>query len=442
MNRKELDFIIQQGEGQFLEFKESFSSSLSKEIVAFANSSGGNIYLGITDNALVKGINITNKLKSEIHDLARNCDPVIKLSIKEYQKILIIEVFEGKNKPYSCSNGFYMRVGSNSQKMTRDEILSLAIKAGRVRFDEQICVNFDWKDFDEEKLIYYMKLAGISYNLDRDEILKSLRVLTEDGLTNAGVLYFSKNPYKYILSSKIRCVHFNDDTRIEILDKKEVDRGIIGNIEFAINYIKELVPIRFEIEKLARDEYPEYSEKAYREAIINAIIHFDYYEGSNVAIEKLKNSIFINNKGALLFDEKEFGKRSELRNRLLADLLSRTEYMEKVGTGINRMKESCRLNDNRLSFNFTDSFSVEIYAKDRANEGVNEGVNEGANEGVNEGVKSLYALIMNNPNNRTNFFAKELNTSVKNIERWIKQLKVEGKIDFIGSPKTGGYVVK
>jgi len=64
------------------------------------------------------------------------------------------------------------------------------------------------------------------------------------------------------------------------------------------------------------------------------------------------------------------------------------------------------------------------------------------NVGVNEGVNSLFALIKSKPNNRSPFFARELGTSVKNIERWIKQLKDENKIEFRGSPKTGGYVVK
>ncbi len=64
------------------------------------------------------------------------------------------------------------------------------------------------------------------------------------------------------------------------------------------------------------------------------------------------------------------------------------------------------------------------------------------NEGVNEGVKSLYLLIKNNPYKKTPFFAKELETSVKNIERWIKLLKDEQKIEFKGAPKTGGYILK
>ena len=213
---------LELGEGQFIEFKESFDKSLQREMVAFANASGGVIYLGVTDNGKIKGIEVTNKLKSQIQDLARNCDPPIAILITKIDNVLAIEIKEGANKPYACSSGFFIRMGANSQKMNRDEILAIAIKSGKIRYDEQICENFNWKDFDNEKLDYYIKLAHISNNLSQKDILKNLRVLTNEGMTNAGVLYFAKDPYKYIISSRIRCVHFNDDQRLEILDKKVI----------------------------------------------------------------------------------------------------------------------------------------------------------------------------------------------------------------------------
>ena len=232
LNKQNLDNVLQLGKGQYIEFKESFDKSFAKEFVAFANASGGNIYLGITDLCTIKGVSVTNKLKSQIQDVARNCDPTISILLSEFDNILLIEIKEGDNKPYSCSASFYMRMGANSQKMYRNEILALAIKSGKIRFDEQICNNFDWKDFDNEKFEYYLKLARISYNRPKEEILKNLRVLTNEGFTNAGALYFAKEPYKYVISSKIRCIHFYGDKRIDILDKKMIDRGIIGNIEF------------------------------------------------------------------------------------------------------------------------------------------------------------------------------------------------------------------
>ena len=109
-----------------------------KEIVAFANASGGVVYLGVSNDGKIKGVNYSNKLISKIQDIARNCDPSIIVNIEKIDNILVIEIKEGSNKPYSCSSGFYMRMGANSQKMKRDEILALAIKSGKVRFDEQI----------------------------------------------------------------------------------------------------------------------------------------------------------------------------------------------------------------------------------------------------------------------------------------------------------------
>lgn len=190
----------------------------------------------------------------------------------------------------------------------------------------------------------------------KEELLRNLRVLTDEEMTNAGVLYFAKQPYRYVISSKIRCVHFNDNACIDILDEKEVDWGIIGNIEYAIGYLKERIPVRFEIKGLKRKEYPEYPEEAYRKAIANSVIHFDYFLGDTIAIEKLKSSIIFNNKGELLFPKNEFGKRSEAPNRLLADLLSHTYFMEKAGIGINRVTDACLENGNKLSFDFSDSF--------------------------------------------------------------------------------------
>jgi len=88
MNKKELDFILQEGEGYKIEFKESLNN-LDKEIVALANAEGGRIFLGISDDNKVKGIKIDNKLKSQIQDIANNCDPAVKVGFEEFVKCSI-----------------------------------------------------------------------------------------------------------------------------------------------------------------------------------------------------------------------------------------------------------------------------------------------------------------------------------------------------------------
>ena len=84
MNEKELKFILQEGEGLKIEFKESFDKSIAKDVVAFANSCGGRIFIGVGDDGKVKGIKITNKLKSEIQTMARNCDPSIEIGLEKF----------------------------------------------------------------------------------------------------------------------------------------------------------------------------------------------------------------------------------------------------------------------------------------------------------------------------------------------------------------------
>jgi ATP-dependent DNA helicase RecG len=122
MDIEELKFIIAQGEGYKLEFKESFSDSIGKEICAFANSKGGKILVGVADDGKIKGVTSSNVVKSRIYDMARNFDPPLRITVEEIEPVVIINVEEGINKPYSVNGRFYMRYGANSQQLKRDEI--------------------------------------------------------------------------------------------------------------------------------------------------------------------------------------------------------------------------------------------------------------------------------------------------------------------------------
>jgi ATP-dependent DNA helicase RecG len=151
MTDKEFQVILEEGEGYRLEFKESLSN-IDREMVAFANGSGGKLFLGITDDRVVKGVAIDNKLKAQIQDIANNCQPAVKILFEEYQNVLIVHVREGDDKPYKCSTGFYLRVGPNSQKLNRDEIIDFFKAEGKIRYDELVCTRFNYDEhFDAEK---------------------------------------------------------------------------------------------------------------------------------------------------------------------------------------------------------------------------------------------------------------------------------------------------
>jgi ATP-dependent DNA helicase RecG len=259
MTEQELQFVLSEGEGLFVEFKERPDKSLAREMTAFANASGGRIFIGVSDDSQPIGIQSDNRLKSQIQDVARNCDPPVEIKLASTDRILVVDIPESPNKPHACSDGFFMRIGANSQKLSRDEIFSMGICSGRLRFDEQICGAFDCSsDIDEEKVSAYLRAAGLNATLPLTEILANLEVLNSANgkpvMTNAGVLLFAKNPQRFLKSSPVVCALYQGDDKVQILDRKIFNDGLIGNIDAAVTYLKRHMDVRFEIRSVRREE--------------------------------------------------------------------------------------------------------------------------------------------------------------------------------------------
>ena len=116
MNKREFDYILQNGESYLVEFKEKVNSSLAREMTAFANASGGRIFLGVTDSGKARGIEITNKLRSRVQDMANNCRPPVTVGLKKYNKILIIDIPEGEGQALSMLRRFLHPHGEQRTK--------------------------------------------------------------------------------------------------------------------------------------------------------------------------------------------------------------------------------------------------------------------------------------------------------------------------------------
>src|SRR3989338_10476077 len=231
MNKKELDFILQEGEGFRIEFKES-PKHLDSEIVAFANASGGRIFLCITDKGEVKGIKLTNELKSQIQDLARNCDPTIEIKVSSFDNIAVIDIPESDQKPHKCSAGFYLRKGANSQKMSSQEIITFIFEQGKTKFDTLLNRKFKLSDIDINILNKYLRLAGVVTSLSPRESLFNLGVIDEhDIINNAGILFFSNNPRKYFIHAYVTCARYLGNDKVKILDRKDFSGDLVSQID-------------------------------------------------------------------------------------------------------------------------------------------------------------------------------------------------------------------
>lgn len=208
MTQHELNTIIQSLEGFKTEFKRSVNSDLQKEIVAFANSSGGKVLIGVEDDGVVKGINIDNNTLSKIQSIARDCDPPILIRLESVNNVLVVDVPEGKNKPYRCTNGFYVRNGPNSEKLDTEEIGEFFQEHGRVKFDEAPNSKVRYPaHINGAAIKWYKEISGIAANVSDDELLVNLGVLdyesSESIINNTGILFFAAEPAKYLPQSAV-----------------------------------------------------------------------------------------------------------------------------------------------------------------------------------------------------------------------------------------------
>ncbi len=350
MKPTDLDAMLRAGEGPAVEYKESLSASFARELVAFANTAGGHVLLGVADNGTIKGIRDTNDLRARIQGIARNCDPPVSVQLERIGEVTVVEVEEATAKPVQCSDGFFIRHGAVSQKLTRNEIRDIFRGEGSLRFDTAICSEFCYpRDFDEDKFKHWVQLSGITGQPDPAELLVNIEAAEEsdEGLLfrNAGVLFFAKAPRRFFNQAYITCLLGKGTDKVDVLDRKDFDGGLVADIEDALRFVERNTRTAWRIEGLQRTNIHEYPMKAVREAITNAVMHRDWFvDGANVFVEVYSDRLEVTSPGSLPkgMTLGDLGQKSVRRNALIADLLHRIEFIEKAGTGIRRIRAEAR----------------------------------------------------------------------------------------------------
>jgi ATP-dependent DNA helicase RecG len=468
-NMKQLEQLIATGEGYQLEFKESIDKSLAKEVCAFANTDGGILLIGVTDAGKIKPLNITNELKSRVQDTINQIEPKIRVEIVIHEDgILQINIPKGANRPYSCSDGFYVRIGPNSQKLGRNEIIELFQSEGLIQFDKLEHQRADFlSDFDRFAYHNFLTKAKISNQIEPEQLLKNLGCLTDNNkFTNVGVLFFSKSIDFLLNHAVCSCILFNGTERVNILDRKNYNTNMLDNIDNAVNFVKAHTTTAYKIEKIQREEIHDVPEIALREAIVNAFCHRNYFqEGANIAVEIFADRVVVVSPGGLPsgLHQEEFGYKSVRRNHLIADLLARAGYIEKAGTGIGRIRQDAEQNHCPYEINYTqDWFTVTFYRQSSEklpsnvhNYPVNHDkypVNYLVNYLQSNKIQNMYSdkqlqnlaqilnLIAGNEYNRIKL-AELTGLSVESVKKYIAILIDFGLIEFVGAAKNGYYKI-
>ncbi|HKJ67484.1 MAG TPA: ATP-binding protein [bacterium] len=369
MTEKELEQVLQEGQGHKVEFKRT-PSKLDRDIVGFANAAGGRIFIGIDNNGFVEGVDIDDNLKSHIRQIAENCHPPVEVTLEEWENVLIVHVREGWMKPHRFSAGYYLRNGLTSQRLTREELLRILQIEGKIRFDEVMLPHFDfYTHFDKAKFDRVARMAEIPAGTDIDTILQNLHVAeAQNGqllFNNTGVLFFARNLAEFYYHTAIDCVLYEGRERNRVLAKRSNNEDILSAIDGALDFIKENVQVKDTVSDAPGESgAPALPYRAMREVIVNAVTHRNYFEkGLNTKIEIFDDRILVTNPGGLPagLSEEQFGIGSQHRNPNIADLMRKIGYMSGTGRGIRKIQQQFqKAGLPPVQFEFNQNFTVRM----------------------------------------------------------------------------------
>ncbi len=347
--------LIEQGENSAVEFKSSEvrPESLAREIVAFANSSGGTILIGVEDSGKITGVD-QHQTETWVANIVRNnVIPAIAPQITEWElsqkKVLAIEVSRGLDKPYQTLDGkFWIRVGSTNRMATKEELSRLFQQAGLVHFDIAPLEQTSITDLDDRKLQeYWFTYYSINYlELEQEEqkrLLRNADILGllegEETVTVGGMLLFGKDPQRRIPQSFITFAVFDGLLLTdELLDKQNIGGTLPELIQQTHAKTRTFVPKPSTLSGMQRVEVPMIPDKVIREALVNAVCHRDYsISNRRITVYVFRDRLEISSPGRLpntLNLEKILTGNSAPRNQFLLKYLDNMKYIDGLGRGV------------------------------------------------------------------------------------------------------------
>lgn len=439
-NLDTINMLVQEGEGLTVEFKERFTPRIDEDIVAFANTKGGAIFLGVKDDRTISGEKLTNDLKARINSIARNCSPPIQVKLKQLGGVVSIEVPQGEEKPYSCRSGYFRRLDGTTQKMTNHELRIMFQNGETLPFEERINKSITWDDISKQKIRNFLKEAAISLKrISPEDLLSSLNVAREGRITNAGILFFVENVRRFVLQAQMTLIAFKGREKVHIYDRQDIQDDLLTQFNGAVFFFKKHLNRGSIIRGVNREDVYEIPLEVIREAIVNAIVHRDYgIRGTSLMVEIYDNRVEITNPGGLPrgLQEKDFGRISIRRNEIIADLFYRMDKVERAGTGIQRMKDSMVAAGLPLPEIKYDTFFTITLRRPRKEE--EDGTVKSSVKGTVKSSVKILEAIRANRNVSAKEISQALGLSLRAVEKQLSKLKETGHLKRIG-PAKGGY---
>lgn len=469
------------GESKNVEYKVTLpdkSEKCMKTIVAFANTQGGKLIVGIDDKTH-EIVGVENEILFQVMDgianaVSDSCMPQIIPDIEpqtvDGKTVIVVSVEAGKNRPYYLKskgkeNGTYIRVAGTSRQAFPEKIRELEMEGARISWDELTCVGYSVSDEATERLCQdienFRKKAGMTEHSVKKEQLINWKILKQSEgqvmATNAYALLTSD----YFPFSKTQCAVFKGTDRAVFLDKREFTGPIYAQIESAVDFVLRNIRLGARIDGLVRKEKYELPLEAIREMIINAHCHRNLLDESCIQVAVYDDRLEVTSPGGLyngLTYEEVMNGHSKIRNKAIANIFSQMGLVEAWGSGIKRILNAAKeygLLEPKFQ-EFDNMFRVELFRDSLPMTLENKNIGETSEkhrrsigevsekqETVDFNSTQLEILKLLMENNRLSAvkLAEKIGVASRNIENNIKKLKELDILVRHGSPKNGYWEV-
>lgn len=353
-------------ESYTVELKRELNADFKKEIIAFANCDGGEIYVGVDDNGKVIGIDNVEKTMEAIGNMIRDGikpDLTAYTSIEEIKEkdmsAIRVTVLRGTKRPYHLTDkglkptGVFVRHGISSVPATDEMIREMLRESGGVAFDKSRCINQELTFNYAEN---FFSESSVAFGAEQK---RTLGLVDTDGYyTNAALLISDQCEHS------IKCAVYDGVGKTQFKMRKEYNGSILKQMNEAYEYISLNNNLNSTFDGLKRVEHPDYPEFAVREALINAIVHRDYDYSGSIIVNIFDDRIEFVSLGGLVkgitIEDIKNGI-SQTRNTVIANVFYRLKLIESYGTGIKRIMEAYQKQAVQPSFNpATASFAVTL----------------------------------------------------------------------------------
>lgn len=329
-----------------IELKRMYTPALKKEIVAFANTNGGTIYIGVEDDGNVIGVPNAHEVEESVNALIHNAIvPDLSMFAEAHcewfddVELVVVTVHKGPNRPYCiegkgmCPEGVYVRQGTSAQPLSYEGIRRLLREVSGSDFESERSLEQNLSFEQAERVFGRHEIAFEAPQM------RSLGVVGDDGLfTNLGLLLSDQCPFS------VKVARFKGSRKAVFQTRREICGSALAQVDETL----EMLDMLNDVHAVAagapeRREWRSYPPEALREAVLNALVHRDYEIRASVGINVYDDRCEVVSPGGLPRGSTEvsaFAGVSVARNAGLAAIFYRLRWIEAYGTGLAKIRES------------------------------------------------------------------------------------------------------